>query len=126
MNETDPAPASTPAKPNAVCAECGASYHAKRKDASDFCSTKCRAAFNNRRAMRGAEMYDLMMALRNDREVATKLGVWKIMCRIAAEHRADDVAQRGGRKSWRNPKEVIARRPYLTVATVSVSTKKKG
>lgn len=126
MTETAPAPMDTPRQNNARCNECGAAYHAKRRDASDFCSAKCRAAFNNRRAMRGAEMYDLVMALRNDRELATKLGVWKIICRIAAEHRADDVASRGGRKSWRNPKEVIARRPYLTVSAISVATKKKG
>lgn len=117
MTEQTPAPTTDQAKPNAHCDECGAAYHAKRKDVSDFCSQKCRAAFNNRRAMRGAEMYDLVMALRFDREKATELGVWKVICRVAAEHHEQDQRERGGRRSWRGAKSVIARRPYLMALT---------
>ena len=51
------------------CHECGAEYETVKHDAR-FCGTKCRKSYNNRRAVRGAELYDLFMASRYDREWA--------------------------------------------------------
>lgn len=94
------------------CLECGAPF-APKTPHGEFCSSRCRRAFNNRRAVRGAELYDLFMALRFERELATGLKLWKLLNRMAAGFRAEDVRRRGGRKSWRSARRVIERRPYL-------------
>lgn len=44
----------------AECLECRGSFRG-RQYGSRFCSTPCRQAFNNRRAQRGATLYDVMM-----------------------------------------------------------------
>lgn len=43
-----------------ACIECGGSFQ-PRQYSADFCGTPCRQAFNNRRARRGAILYDLVM-----------------------------------------------------------------
>ena len=99
-------------RPLRTCCECGAAYEAVTVEAT-FCSAPCRKAWNNRRAVRGAELYDLFMALRFDRQTATALKVWKLLNRLAAIYRAEDKAERAGRLSWRPPAEILMRRPYL-------------
>jgi len=42
------------------CAECDKPFKG-RSYVSEFCSTPCRMKFNNRRATRGALLYDLVM-----------------------------------------------------------------
>ena len=69
--------------------------------------------FNNRRAKRGAELYDLFMALRHDRATATLFKVWRLLNRLAALFREEDRLGRDGRRSWRHPAAIIERRPYL-------------
>lgn len=101
-------------KPHA-CQECGVTYK-PRLMGSGFCSTPCRKAFHNRRAIRGAQLYDLFMALRNDREAASNARVWKFMCRLAADYREEDVKERAGRPSWvglNYRDHVMQRLPYL-------------
>lgn len=102
-----------PAPHPRACLECGEPYTRGAADA-EFCGARCRMAFNNRRAKRGAELYDLFMALRHDRAVATAYKVWRLLNRLAAGFRAEDVAERAGRRSWRPPAAILARRPYLT------------
>lgn len=92
-----------------ACLECGAGTTAK----GDFCSVACRTGFNNRRKARGAEMYDLYMAHRFDRDNAQALGVFQAINRLASDFRQEDKARRAGRRSWRNPRDVLAERPYL-------------
>ncbi len=99
-----------------TCLWCGQAYLSPAPEA-EFCGQPCRKAFNNLRAMRGAELYDLFMALRHDRAVATAFKVWRCLNRLAAGFRAEDVAQRDGRRSWRHPRVILARRPYLTAET---------
>ena len=53
------------------------------------------------------------MALRHDRQTATLLKVWRLLNRCAAIYREEDRAARAGRRSWRDPAEILARRPYL-------------
>lgn len=95
-----------------ACLECGGPYTPRQADA-EFCGPVCRKAWNNRRLVRGAELYDLVMALRWDRAVASTLHVFTALSRMAAGFRREDVEQRGGRRSWAPPARIIARKPYL-------------
>lgn len=81
------------------CRECGCEMTSTRKPKT-FCSSECRTAHTNRRRDRGAQLYDLFMAMRYERELAVKLHVWTTMCQLAAEWRREDDGQRDGRKSW--------------------------
>lgn len=94
------------------CLECGAHY-APQSARADFCGTPCRRAWNNRRMVRGAELYDLFMATRFNRELVGPMKLWRLLNRIAAIFRDEDNAERAGRASWRPPQEIIERRPYL-------------
>ena len=107
------------------CDECGVAFVAKAHH-GDFCSTECRKAFNNRRALRGAELYDLFMCLRHDRPIAKALHAWRLICRMAAQFRAEDRAEREGRKSWRPARKVIERHPYLLAIVMSSKTWRKA
>ena len=82
------------------CRECGAAYQAPSNRLRQFCSTACRRTFNNRRATRGADVYDLVMSLRFDREEAKARGIFSLLCRMASNFRAIDHRERQGRKSW--------------------------
>lgn len=82
----------------AECRECG-HFHDKAKAA--FCCTPCRQAWNNRRMQRGAQLYDLFMAVRYQRGLAKVHSLWSIVCRLAQSWREEDVRERGGRPSWR-------------------------
>ena len=95
-----------------ACLECGGAYTPRQSDA-EFCGTPCRKTWNNRRLVRGAEMYDLVMALRWDRAVASGLHVFTALSRMAGGFRRDDIGERAGRRSWAPPARVIARKPYL-------------
>ena len=96
-----------------ACLECGAETRSK----GEFCSALCRTAFNNRRKARGAELYDLYMALRFDRATATDLGVFQAINRLASVYRQQDRQERSGRRSWRGPRAVLEERPYLKAVT---------
>lgn len=94
------------------CLECGADFMPERGHAA-CCSTACRKAFNNRRMLRGAALYDLFMCLRYQRGVAKAKGVWTLVCALAFEYRREDERERAGRPSWVSPDEVVARNPWL-------------
>lgn len=97
-----------------ACLECGVENQSK----GDFCTTRCRTDFNNRRKARGAELYDLYMAHRFERADAQALGVFQAINRLASVYRREDNNQRAGRRSWRKPRAVLEERPYLkTIAT---------
>lgn len=109
---------------NATCLECNATYRACTSH-SEFCSTLCRRAFNNRRALRGAELYDLFMAHRFERPRAQALRLLGVLNRMASNYRAQDRDQRGGRHSWRDPEAVLARSPYLRAISVNIGRKRR-
>jgi hypothetical protein len=96
-------PSNQPGKGRVYCAE--------------FCSKACNKAFNNRRMLRGAELYDVFMAMRFSRAEAETEGAWNLMCRMASAYKAQDDAQRDGRRSWQPVREIKDRRPEH-VATV--------
>src|SRR5579871_6585351 len=85
-----------------VCLECGDSYEAL-KPFGGFCCPAHRAQWNNRRKQGGVELYDLVMAWRCERGLSKTLGLWKLVCRLAAAFRAEDLRERAGRRSWRRP-----------------------
>lgn len=70
--------------------------------------------------MRGAELYDLYMAHRFDRQTAAELGVFQAINRLASKFRQEDHAERGSRRSWRSPRLVIEERPYLRAVAVKI------
>ena len=92
-----------------ACLECGTDHSCK----GDFCSNACRHDFNNRRKARGAELYDLYMAHRFERNRAKQLGVFQAINRLASNFREEDKARRSGRRSWRSPRTVLDERPFL-------------
>lgn len=89
----------------AICPECGITHTPKRADAL-FCKSAHRGAFNNRRAQRGALLYDAFMALRYDRKWATAVHLWKMICRLASEWRAED--EDAARASFIRPERWVA------------------
>lgn len=96
---------SAPVQAVNVCRECGKALErkeTKRGGPRMFCDAPCRLAFNNRRRDRGAELYDLFMALRFEREKAAKSKVWSLLCDRASAYRDADKARRDGRKSWQS------------------------
>ena len=85
------------------CRECGkALNNADRR--AEFCGSPCRKTWNNRRMVRGAELYDLMMALRFNRAEAKAQNVWSLMCRLASVWMEEDKA--AGRTTFKPPGEV--------------------
>ena len=90
-----------------ICKECGAEYTAKKAH-SKFCSTKCRKDYNNRRAVRGAQLYDVFMAIRYDREAATKYGLDRtFISRMGEMFNEEDKGSSGPHgKSYRCSREV--------------------
>jgi predicted nucleic acid-binding Zn ribbon protein len=104
-------------KSTRVCLECGLALEGLKPGAR-FCSSKCRLSFNNRRLQRGAELYDLFMAMRYDRAAAQEAGAWSMLCRMAQQMRDEDVSQRAGRKSWQPPSRVLKDRPDLHAVVV--------
>ena len=83
-------------KPNSnrVCRECGEPFLGRKAHAA-FCSTTCRKTWNNRRATRGAQLYDAVMAMRYDREKAKELGIdWTFVCRMAEMWNGEDDRRR--------------------------------
>jgi len=98
----------SPGTPTGSCLECGSTY-APRTATQEFCCSACRRAWNNRRAVRGAELYDWFMAFRVQRIGAH----FKLMCRLVTRWRDEDKAQRHGRRSWGNPQDRLDRDPSL-------------
>lgn len=96
-----------------TCAECSTPYTATRSH-SRFCSVKCRREFNNRRQVRGAQLYDLIMLMRYQRAEAKRLQIWTKLCRIAEMFRDEDISKRDGLPSWRDPREIMDDKPYLS------------
>ncbi len=101
---------------NGACRECGATFSAQRQG-REFCRAACRRAFYNRKALRGAQLYDLIMALRFERPRAEELGAWSLLCRLAASYKAADDRERAGRRSWDGIDKVRDRSTHL-LATI--------
>lgn len=88
-----------------TCLECGKPVGPSMRYDKVFCCTACGTRWNNRRKNRGAEIYDLFMAMRFDRKNAK--GVWAIMCRMASNWNEEDKA--AGRKSFVPVRKAVQR-----------------
>lgn len=75
------------------CQECGENFASEQRSAR-FCCTPCRQTFNNRRAQRGAELYDLLMAHNYDRKTARPLQVWSLIYRLVSAYRDADASKK--------------------------------
>lgn len=98
-----------PARPKRelICLECATPFQSVEAHA-EFCCTAHRQSWNNRRMKRGAQLYDLVMAMRFDRGLAAKLSIgWTLICTLASAYRDADNALRGGRRSWRRPQAAL-------------------
>lgn len=92
-----------------ICRECGCDISALKKGAT-FCSPDHRKAFNNRRMIRGAELYDLIMAQNYERELRKPEALMSVISNLARAYRDSDKVLRDGRKSW-DAKETLKRLP---------------
>lgn len=111
-----------------TCLECRAPIiQPSRGGEKRFCCHAHRKAFNNRRSMRGAQMYDLFMAMRYDRQAASDAGVWGYICRMAEQWHDEDVA--AGRASFGDWREFMVSNPALnpsvTVRLPSMKIRRK-
>ncbi len=106
------------------CNECGSEYEAQRST-SKFCTANCRKLFNNRRAVRGAQLYDLVMAHRFERDRAQKAGVLKLMWRMCSMFWEEDKEQRAGRRSWDDLRDVLEQWGWAAAYTVIVGRAKR-
>lgn len=105
-----------------VCRECGSELGEVRA-ITMFCSNTCRQTFNNRRAQRGAVLYDLWMTQRYDRPAAKALKILALMCALGKQYREEDIQRAGHmRKSWMDAGAVLHSRPRLRLKTMSVDT----
>ena len=93
----------------ACCRECGIALEGKRKGAV-FCTAEHRKAWNNRRMIRGAELYDLFMEKRYNRDTTEAQAAFTVMSNLARAYRDADKILRDGRQSW-NARETIERLP---------------
>lgn len=100
------------------CRECLKPLEAGRKATAEFCGIPCKASWNNRRKNRGAELYDLFMAIRFERGLAKTLGLWAVICRMASVWKEED--DRAGRKSFSDPRQVVMRSPRYNAVTTKV------
>lgn len=92
-----------------TCRECGAEI-APQKGAGapkQYCRPECKRTWQNRKALRGRELYDFVMAWRFERDRTDMLGQ---LTRLASAYRDADNALRKGRKSW-NAEEAQMRLP---------------
>lgn len=100
-----------PLRAGKACRECGRPLAGLGlKPSAVFCCAEHRKAWNNRRMIRGAEMYDLMMGIRYERELAGTKNLMTVISNLARAYRDADKATRDGRQSW-NVHETLARLP---------------
>ena len=94
----------------ATCRECGAPLQARRAT-REFCGASCRRRFNNRRALRGADLYDVVMSLRIDRDKSG--AALSLLCKMVARFRDIDRREREGRRSWLDLDTIRSRNGHL-------------
>lgn len=105
--------------PTRACRECGGPIASQDRRAR-YCSSKCRKDFFDRRSKRGAELYDLFMTIRHEREIAKEEKLWTYMTRLAMYYKEEDEREREGRKSWGPWRDVIENKPYIAATARGV------
>lgn len=73
-----------------ICYETGKALPENAPASSRFINADARQAWNNRRKVRGAQLYDIFMAYRYDRGAAKVLKLFSVMCKLAQTWREED------------------------------------
>jgi hypothetical protein len=112
------------------CLECGDAFQTPARTPGLFCSVTHKRDFQNRRQQRGAQLYDLLMVTRYDHEAVAKMkaqgiSLFTLLYRMAADFRDEDHEKRKGRRSWRNPVDVVDDHPNLFARRVNVRRRPK-
>ncbi|UNJ22083.1 DNA gyrase inhibitor [Microcystis phage vB_MweS-yong2] len=100
------------------CLECGRAFAPARRDA-EFCCDGCRNGFKARRRERGAELYDLHMINRFERDEGKRMKALGLMNRLASIWREEDRSRREGRRSWTTPARTAERLTYARATIVN-------
>ena len=103
------------------CLECGAPFDTKHQGEHIYHTPECRKKFGNRRMTRGALVYDLIMAIRFEREEAEREKLWTMLCRLCADFKDEDDKERGGRKSWGPWQQILMNHPHLRAPVETVN-----
>lgn len=106
-----------------ICRECKCETESTRKP-KIFCSAACRDAHTNRRKERGAQLYDLFMAVRYDRANAKRLNAWTKLCRMAEAFHDEDLE--AGITSTLDLETVLEKRAYLGAQKVVKKSRRHG
>lgn len=106
-----------------TCRECGTATESTRKP-KIFCSAVCLNTHTNRRRERGAQLYDLFMAVRYDRAKAKDLNAWTKLCRLAESFHDEDLAT--GRQSTLDLATVLEKRADLGAQKVVKPKRRQG
>lgn len=89
-----------------TCLECNGGF-VSRQYSADFCCGACRRTFNNRRAQRGAALYDLLMIEAVDPDAFSKLRLdGRASAMVEAFKREDEAA--GRKRSHKRASDVQA------------------
>lgn len=99
---------------NDQCLECGGPIETPMPD-KEFCTRRCRQTFKNCRLRRSAQVYDLYMATRYERDAARVAKVQAQLNRLCMHFREEDDQRRGGRRSWGNWRKFMDDNPCLRV-----------
>lgn len=81
------------------CCECNGVFQSVVRSA-EFCSTACRKTYNNRRAVRGAEIYDIAMAWRFGDGEGRINEARDLLCALLSGYNEEDKKSRPGRRSY--------------------------
>lgn len=90
---------------NHQCKECGNTFMSRQYNA-DFCTDGCRKTFNNRRAKRGAVLYDLLMIEACDPEALKRNKLDGRAKELVARFKQED-EQANRKRSWKRSNEVM-------------------
>jgi reverse gyrase len=89
-----------------ACLECNGGF-VSRQYSADFCCGACRRTFNNRRAQRGAALYDLLMIEATDPDAFQKHRLdGRASAMVEAFKQEDEAA--GRKRSYKRPSDVRA------------------
>lgn len=91
-----------------TCLECG-KEHRGRDYRSTFCAGTCRRVFNNRRATRGAALYDLTMIAEYSSEAAVQAVALERTKKLLAHWKKED----GARRRWKPTRVTFEDLSYL-------------
>lgn len=105
------------------CRECGSEFKKVRDHEQLFCSSACRTSYNNRRKQRGADLYDLFMTMRYERDEAKALNVWSVMCRMGQDWNDEDKNE--SRKSYLPARRVLERHVEAQSIRTAISTRRR-